>query len=274
MMSRKRQDVHSPTNLITEDYEYAGCSYFGSSEQPKIIAPLNADGWYFGEGDHAGDCYHCGAHLKYFAILKHAPSHSLVRVGETCLDNRFSLATADFQRLRKEAKLDRQRERAREEGEVWKAAFEREVEFLREYYATRQNGGKFNSFFSSLCDALTNYGHLTERQLEALRKQMGRWQGQPELSIPVPEGEGIQIFGKVLSAKMRTDNYGTRLTLTIKDDRGFRVWGRAPWAIAQVIDPDYLDAAKGMQVGFTATVRASDDDPSFGFYTYPTEVVL
>jgi hypothetical protein len=113
-MPMTRTDPHSPLNLITENYEYA-YAYDGHPEEGDrgacvpIVNQLIAQGWRFDQV-HGGDtCDHCGARLRYVAVLKHIPTHTLIKVGEICLDNRFSLATGEFRRLRKNAALNRDR---------------------------------------------------------------------------------------------------------------------------------------------------------------------
>lgn len=58
--------------------------------------------------------------------------------------------------------------------QTWAQEHETEVAFLNAYRETHENGGRFNEFFSSLCDGLQKYGSLTDPQLEALRKSMER----------------------------------------------------------------------------------------------------
>jgi hypothetical protein len=79
----RRTDAHSPTNLVTEDYDYFGSGYFPNLKgNDPGYSPLNtpagqallAEGWHFGENESAGACYHCGAHLTMYALLLHRPT--------------------------------------------------------------------------------------------------------------------------------------------------------------------------------------------------------
>ena len=61
-----------------------------------------------------GDCFqcdHCGARIRYVGVLRHIPTGDHIAVGQTCMDNRFPLSTAEFQAMRKAAQLDREAHR-------------------------------------------------------------------------------------------------------------------------------------------------------------------
>lgn len=132
---------------------------------------------------------------------------------------------------------------------------------------------------------------LTPKQADAVRKVMERMAQEPQ-AAPVIEGR-IVITGKILTVKQQDSAYGQVTKMLVQDERGFKVWGTMPDAIAtQLYDawwaaeeeaegdsfslsnygPDYWhDSARGHRVTFTARVEASKDDESFGFYTRPTK---
>jgi hypothetical protein len=65
----------------------------------------------------------------------------------------------------------------------------------------------------------------------------------------------------VLSVKWQENDFGGREVMTVKDDRGFLVWGSTPHAIDSV--------QKGDRVRFVANVERSDRDETFGFFKRP-----
>jgi len=77
----------------------------------------------------------------------------------------------------------------------------------------------------------------------------------------------IEICGRVVSTKWVENNFsyhgGSVLKIVVRDNRGFKVWGTCPSAIAS-------DVEKGTKVTFTATVTKSDKDEDFGFFKRPT----
>lgn len=107
---------------------------------------------------------------------------------------------------------------------------------------------------------------LTENQAKAVRGIMERAAREASESTPVVEGR-VVITGKVLSVKERFSAYGSVLKITVKDDRGFRVWGTLPRSIGG-------QGCTGRRVTFHAIVEASDDDPAFGFFKRPTKAEI
>jgi hypothetical protein len=274
-----RTDVHSPRNLVTEDYEFLGCGNFPTAEligYSPLIEPraqdLLRDGWGFAENESSGGCYHCGASLIYYAILMHMPTKKFIRVGEQCLDNRFDLASAEFHRLRTERRLNRAR-RTRESRRIeWMARDQdREIAFAWATYMVDVEGqfgfdGMRHSYVHTV-----NRGEWmpSDKFTRAIMRDMARTEriaaereAERLAATPVVEGRQ-QIVGEVLSTKWKENAYGGRLVMTVKDDRGFMVWGSVPSTL------DNLD--RGDRVSFTATVSVSDTDETFGFFKRPTK---
>lgn len=118
-------------------------------------------------------------------------------------------------------------------------------------------------FAESLTDTLTDTGALTEKQAAAVRKIITEHAADPD---PAPVTEGRQVVtGRIISVKW-VDGYayGSSVRkMTVLDDRGFKVYGTAPAALD--------DAQRGARVTLTATLTASDDDETFGFFKRPTK---
>jgi hypothetical protein len=120
-MTATRTDVHRPSaaEFDPADYQFTGVVYDGRADWPQanthfrqVQAALLADGYtYSGVHGGRGQCDHCGALLRYSALMIHTPSRTLIYVGERCLDNRFeSMTKSQFQAARQAAKLDRERQ--------------------------------------------------------------------------------------------------------------------------------------------------------------------
>jgi hypothetical protein len=266
----KRNDPHSPSNLVTEDYEYAYSYDAHPTEGDRrwamtVLNGLLDEGWRFGQV-HGGDtCDHCGARLRYVAVLKHLPTRTLIKVGEQCLDNRFDLASADFHRLRKAASLNRDRMRLAD-----KRAQALEDPTTAEVVAYLDANASRSEFYSSVLSAFNRYGELTERQVAAVLKAKARdaeYAAKREAEAiahppaPCPEGRMV-VSGEVVKIDVSPTPYGDREVMTVRDDRGFKVWGTQPRAL--------YEAKVGDHVEFTATLERSDRDECFGFFKRPT----
>lgn len=287
-----RTDVHSPKNLITEDYEFVGCIDAGNGWEPEYVDDevrrAEEDGWEFGENHSAGSCYHCGARVRYMAVLKHQPSHSLVTVGETCLQNRFSLATVAFHALRKAAELQRAEHRIVWARTEWFAVdSDRAVAYT--WASDRVVAGDygFEGMRHSFVHKVNRYGTTSDKFVKAIMRDMARTERREaekaaekaaEITSPVIEGK-IQVTGEVLTIKFQESDFGGSLKMLVRDDRGFKVWGTVPSSLHLTRSYDEatgewteLDGAtKGSRVTFTATVERSRDDETFGFFKRPTK---
>lgn len=95
------------------------------------------------------------------------------------------------------------------------------------------------------------------------------WVEQANGAAEVPAGRQV-VTGEVVGVKW-VDGYGYNavdvMKLVVADDRGFKVYGTAPRAIAQ-------DVERGARVQFAATLERSADDAAFGFYARPASAVL
>lgn len=279
-----RTDIHAPVNLVTEDYEFVACGQFPSGDEPGYsplaheASYLITEGWGFGENHGAGDCYHCGAHLTYYAILKHLPTRTLVRVGEQCLDNRFQLASEEFQMLRKERRLNREQRKLSDRRAEWFAIDpDREVAFCWASDQVEDGSYGYEGMRHNFVSSVARYGRASDRFVRAMMRDMVRTERRAEEraqreareaaepKVPVVEGRGV-LSGEVVSVKWKENDFGGSLKMLLKDDRGFKAWG----TVASSID----GVKRGDCVSFTATVSKSDDDPSFGFFSRPSKASI
>lgn len=88
---------------------------------------------------------------------------------------------------------------------------------------------------------------------------------EAEIKTPVITGAEVEIAGVVVKTDVHTNDFGIRSVMTVKDDRGFLVWGTIPAKISTI--------RKGDRVTFTASIEASDSDECFGFFKRPKKAV-
>lgn len=276
-MTATRTDVHRPTDLVTEDYEYVGAYYNASATGPgdgsewaielrhKVAASTTTR-------YHSGtQCDHCGAHIVYVAVVRHLPTGDHLAIGETCLDNRFERATADFQAMRKAAKLDRERQAIRNAWSTYRADHVADWDAL---------DASTNGFVVDVLRKGRQYGNLSDRQFDAIceavrrdaateaRKAAEIVAAPPAALIPI--GATV-IEGEVVSIKeaqgYMPGSITMKMLVKVTTDAGvFRVYGTIPASISRV--------ERGAVVRFTASVAASENDTSFGFYSRPRAATI
>jgi hypothetical protein len=198
------------------------------------------------------------------------------------MDNRFERSTSDFQALRKAAQLDREQQKIRKA--------------IDEFVATNpdlawmdRNGelpeaSRNNSFVLDVTRKLRLYGSLSEKQIAAVRRSIvadaermvkREQEAAEHPAAPVVEGR-IKITGEILVMKWQDSDYGTTHKMMVRDDRGFRVWGTVPSSLESsysVAGGDVAGVEKGDRIEFMATVEASKDDTTFGFFKRPSKAV-
>lgn len=276
-MTTTTNAAHLPTNFVPGDYTYVDSfdqsadTYNGPSasieEALKTMALRSAlqasAGSAFGE--RISQCDHCGAHIRYVAVLRHEPTGDLVGFGHDCVFNRVGdLSQIEFrlQFLRTHAQNVRLHEERLAKRDRFVAAHPA-CALLVDYSGD-------NAFLASLARQLLQNGELSARQVECVERnaqqaaQRAERAAQPEQVLtPAPSGKQT-ITGEVVSTKI-VDNafnrYGT-LKMLVLDDRQFKVWVTVPLS---------LNVERGDRVTFTCTLEVSDRDACFAFGKRPTK---
>lgn len=306
-----RTDVHSPTNLVTEDYEfaYAYDAHPESGERQAVRVMLNLlldEGFRF-TPIHGGDsCDHCGARLRYVAVLKHLPTKGLIKVGEDCLSNRFDRATSEFHALRTSARLNRE-ERTRREAFAALCETHPVLAWLtypEAIYGERittvcNDGGAcfygaegncpghpdwtdFNTFLSDIHGKALRYGSLSDRQVEAVAKAIVRdTERRDRKAARLAAEEAAKAAGDMEPVPVTDKRIvitGEVFTLkTVEGDYGvqFKMGVKDDRGFKVYgTEPSSISPEVGSRVTFTARVERSRDDEFFGFFSRPTKAAI
>lgn len=278
-----RTDVHSPANLVTEDYEYLFCF---DNQAPGFLVNVDMEWWrsitnFTPELSDRGwhQCHHCGAHIRYVALLRHVPSGYAIAVGETCLDNRFERATAEFHALRRAAQLDRQEQRIKTAA----TAFLEGIEDADVHEALTKDGdlsgfvGLDDYGTSTILDIrrkLWNYGELSDRQVAFVRRLIDQGyervqreeEQEAEAKVSAPIGRH-EFEGVVVSRKGRETAYGYVVKITVKVTTPEGVW------LAWLSEPKAIETERGDVVRLTATLEPSDNH-YFAFGKRPSKAEI
>lgn len=153
---------------------------------------------------------------------------------------------------------DEQREEA-QAAIQWILDLEADSEYLRNLQTVFKYDLSERKYHGLIASFLTAY----RRHLGWIAEQAAR---EIEVKTPVITGEKVQITGTVVSVDLKETDWGYREVMTVKDDRGFKVWGTRPAKIS--------DCHAGDKVSFIASVERSSEDESFGFYKRPTKVTI
>jgi len=293
-----RTDVHRPSapEFDPEGYELRGV-FDLRPEWPtpgearariELVNHLIGQGYRFA-GVHPSDqCGHCGAHIRYAALMVRPDVAEMIYVGETCLDNRFSVSKTEFAELRKRAAALAKRHReisAHDEACAAHPALAYAT-YARNLRATVENRyGERAVRYSGLewgLDVATDImfrlarsGKISDAQIRLVGRivdeqdaKLARFAEREaarlakETSIEPLSAGRQEIEGVVVSRKAVNSEWGVSYKMLVKLDSGQRVYGT---------EPSSLQVGPGSRVRFTATVTPATDEPSFGFYSRPTK---
>lgn len=91
-----RTDIHRPSAINPEDYEFVDCIYVGCKEldigevfankeaRDHINAHMARTGGRYSGHEHGGTCHICGAFALYLAVWYHPASNRYIQTGEDC----------------------------------------------------------------------------------------------------------------------------------------------------------------------------------------------
>jgi len=287
----RRSDVHAPAaaGFDPQAYRLVGCfdsrCPISNLELAETRGRLSGDGYSLGNGSNC-NCGHCGAAIRYSALLVRDDCQEYIHVGEVCLDNRFKTLTKDeFKRLRETARLNRER-----------ANFEERIDALVEQHPHLQrllnNDAVVQGslFLSDVRRKFVESGRLTDNQINAVErvfnaeKQRKQWAAEKAerqaqwaaekaslkaAGVEAPEGR-VEFEGEVVACKWHEVGHYRAVgswKVTVKTDAGWSVWVTLP---SNLVAYASAGSAKGRRLKLTATLTKSDRDSTFAFGKRPS----
>jgi hypothetical protein len=304
-----RTDVHRPTEINPEDYQFVCVQYLWSSnEDPVGEAHFNKEqrdifnrhrektSGKFAAVDHGGTCFCCGATARFVARYYHEKSNSYIDLGERCAVKLDDGETSAFRTLRRAMKNARQAIAGKNKAKLilsdlgissaWDL-YESNV-----YHNTREE-----NIIVEIVARLVRYGELSEKQEELLKKlvhfvnnrevieaeRKAKRDAEKAAAAPCPAGR-VTVTGVVVSVKAKESNWGVDVKALIKDETGFTVWGNLPGAFNDLIQWVQVDSfgsdreprlkVREPKVRFVATITPSRDDTKFGFFKRPSKAEI
>ena len=139
--------------------------------------------------------------------------------------------------------------------------------------------GRLNSFTFDIHRKLHQYGNLSERQVAAVLRgaerdaeyaARRRAEAIELKDAPVLVAGRRPIVGEVLSLRWKHNPYGGAFKMLVREATGNKLYGTVPAALVSTDDENALQQALvGTTVHLTGTVKVSDDDQHFGFFSRP-----
>lgn len=309
-----RTDIHRPSaaEFDPQAYDLRGVfdlnpdPVYGAHERKARMETVNAalaEGYRFASHQHTGQCGHCGARIRYAALMVREDAHEMIWIGEICLDGRFEMTKGEFDRLRKQAKLDRDRQRLLT---AWNKLVAEHPAYAYATYAQNilhsarkslaevigsaaADNAMIYSGIESKAITMTDmahkarkYGDPSEKAINYLTSLVEGFEAKinavveremakvnAKANAPALEAGRYTVEGVVVSIKETPDPFSyyprTVFKMLVALDGGQRVFGTMPAA---------LHAWKGDRVSFVAQVKPKDEDPTFGYFSRPTKAIV
>lgn len=306
MTTAARTDIHRPSAPEFDPAGYDCLGVFDTHTEEGNQAALRvvtkralARGYSFHGAPHgSGQCGHCGAHLRYVALMVHVASGTLLHVGEQCLENRFDATKSEFAELRALSAAKRKETReahARNEMKAVALAWLNDqhlvtLDRLAEI-SYRGNGGLADgddyagSVLSDMGRKLDQYGPLSERQMlfavklvdqaivaaNRAARQLAEAQARKASAVFAPEGR-MTVSGTVANTWERDSDYGIQYKMRVETEGGWIAIGTIPAAIVRQLD-DHKDL-RGQVISFAATFEPTRDDATVAWFSRPSKAVI
>ena len=217
-----------------------------------------------GSGSTCFICSTCGAAFKTGIIARHLETNEPITMGLDCADTLdlahvYAQSKGEIEMLRNKTARNKRAIAA----ELYREKHSDLVGFL-------ESQSPSNSFARSLLDSIAGYGQLTGGQYSAAVRMMERHQEeltQKKIACPVGRQRFTGVVVSIKKPSVYAEYPSFKAIIKVLDgDEYYTVMGN----ITSAMD----DIDRGDTVTMTATIKKSDRDPSFGFYSRPSKVEI
>lgn len=276
-----RTDIHKPSLLDPAEYDFVAAFYQGDSHwmqhsyrhDMEIYEEAIEYGEVFnGNFLEKNTCDHCGAAFNHGVLFLHNPTDELVHIGHICAANTVGLPDKAA-KAKKDAEKYAAEQREREKLQLAGAEWREQNSSLVNDLANLPDDASY--FLKDMQRSIEKWGKLTPNQERAAIKSLANFKEhkatlakrEAALADTPPLQAGRQALkGEILSTKWQDSDYGTSLKMLVQLEDGNRVYGTLPAAIHSN-EGEYA----GLKIAFTATVKPSDKDPHFGYFSRPAQ---
>jgi hypothetical protein len=275
-----RKDIHRPSAIDPADYEFIAFDYlpnegdilgnamFLASERRRKVAHMERSGGRYSSHEHGGLCHICGSvNAIYSASFYHPKSNSYIKAGLDCAEK---LECEGIEAFRKSVRKGLEANKGK-----GKAKAVLEAAGMDEAWAmyVAKADGRDESVVADMVGKLVKYGSLSDKAMDFMGVLLDRIKRAPEIAAaraaeseaakPVPAFEGrVWIEGEVLSVKKEDGFYGYSEKALVRHADGWKLFGNLPGAL-------HGKVSRGDKLKFKASVKVSDNDPKFGFWSRP-----
>lgn len=285
-----RNDIHSPKNIVPEDYRYIAS--FHNGEGKGFVIPINMDFVMELRRDrkrdfaniHGGncDCDICGRAYNQGEIWEHVPTKQLITLGHMCA-MKYDLCANDQEYAHQKAASILAAKKKRK-NEIRAENIE---EILSENPGLKEALELDHTVIRDINFRFSMYGAISEKQIEVVLKIANQIANREKnrlelIDIPAPGRQ--TIIGKIVSTKWKQYQFGyNRATevlqglIIVSSPKGkWKTWGTISNKFKNLLG-EYDSFEKEMLnkiVQFDAVVSVAENDPKMSFFSRPTKVKI
>ena len=212
-----RTDIHRPSAIQPEDYDFIAVLYHGPSEQGELSSltarqivreHMSRTGGRYSGHEHGGSCHICGANAHYLGVFYHQKTNTYIKCGEDCAD-KLDFATNEYNVFRK--KVREAEGFATGKAKAQKVLAERNLDAAWPIYLAtdRSDFGFDERTIADLVGKLVTYGNLSDKQWGFLERLL--------TGLPVVHAKRAEILAE-RTVQAATSQWlgtiGTRIELT------------------------------------------------------------
>jgi hypothetical protein len=286
-MANARTDVHRPSAINPEEYDFVSADYFGprfdgfgdlAYQRGLFSAHMEKTGGRYSTHEHGGDCHICGARANYIAKFWHRPTNAYINTGFDCAE-KMQIGDATVFRHFK-TRIAKGHEFQTGKNKAQRMLNDAGLADVWNMYTTGDDFDKFEeNTIRNIVQSVIRYGNLSDAQTKYIRTLMDKIvnrkvveeqrKEQHAVAKEIPTVDArIDIVGKVVSVKAPDyDSAFPSWKMLVQHEDGWKVWGTIPSNLP-------TDSLKDCKVSFKARVRVSPTDTKFGFFTRPTSAEI
>ena len=262
-----RTDLHRPSAIVPEEYEFVACDYYGSGldalsftgDRMFFREHMKRTGGSFSRHEHGGTCGVCGAGAMYVARYHHRPTNTYITTGMDCAAKMDIADEVAFRNFKKRIAAGRKTQRglAKAEGVLAEAGLPAAWTLYRA--EDRSAFRKQEEIVTDIVGKLVRYGSISDPQMGLIRKLLGDIEQRPARDAAVAAKRAEQA-----ATSRHVGTVGQRMTLSLTVGRVFKGEGHyGPYVILNCTDSDgnvvvYKGSADlGVEAGDAITMTAT-----------------
>ncbi len=294
----KRNDIHSPSQIVPSDYEFVAFDYikvmgiedahFLKHEREMKRAHMSMTKGKYSrheQSEGAGGCQCCGANAVYTCTFYHQKSNEYIHVGSICADKLdLSYSDEQFNLFKKSVRLEIKiaKGKANAQRILAEIFYENQAKKVWDIYNTNWHSEEYKGrkLYEEITirDMITNvvrYGDFkSNKQIDFMKNLLNQIDNREVIAkrraderanaAECPNGR-VTFVGEVISIKEQVCLYGynaTQLKMLVKSETGFMAYGSVPSGHG---------IQRGSVVEFSATFKQSANDPKFGYFKRPSK---